>query len=322
MADNSDNAVMQNTISTMTTASNIQIPESTSAKRMFQQLIAGGGAGLVEICLMHPLDVVKTRFQLQGNAPGSVHYRSVAHCFTTMYRAEGFLSFYKGILPPILAETPKRAVKFFCFERYQDLFSMGGPKTPLIYSLAGLCSGLTEGIVCNPFERVKVQLQSERDVKLRDQQSTFSKARQIIRSDGYGMMGINRGLTATLGRHGVWNMVYFGVFHSAKKYIPETESNFAKVSYRLSLGLAAGTLASIINIPYDVAKSRIQGPQPVPGQIKYYGAHKAIYTIFKEEGFLALYKGLVPKLMRLGPSGAIMMMVYETISEFLAEKFP
>jgi len=55
------------------------------------------------------------------------------------------------------------------------------------------------------------------------QQSTFAKARQIIKSDGYGMMGINRGLTATLGRHGVWNMVYFGVFHSYKGYLPQTE---------------------------------------------------------------------------------------------------
>ncbi|XP_002130378.1 mitochondrial 2-oxodicarboxylate carrier [Ciona intestinalis] len=290
-------------------------------KRMFQQLVAGGGAGLVEICLMHPLDVVKTRFQLQGSG-SSVQYRSVAHCFGTMYRTEGFLSFYKGILPPILAETPKRAVKFFCFERYQHLFSGGGDKTPLVYSLAGLCSGLTEGLVCNPFERIKILLQSEKDVKLKDQESTFSKARQIIRNEGFGMKGINRGLTATLGRHGVWNMVYFGVFHSFKEYIPKSESQTQQVVYKLCLGLTAGTLASVINIPYDVAKSRIQGPQPIPGQIKYYGAHSTIVMIYKEEGFLALYKGLVPKFLRLGPSGAIMMFVYESLSEFLAKKYP
>jgi len=54
------------------------------------------------------------------------------------------------------------------------------------------------------------------------QQSTFSKAREIIRKDGYGRMGINRGLTATLGRHGIWNMVYFGLYHSLKEYIPES----------------------------------------------------------------------------------------------------
>lgn len=35
-------------------------------------------------------------------------------------------------------------------------------------SLAGLCSGLTEAIVICPFEVVKVRLQSERNVKLKD----------------------------------------------------------------------------------------------------------------------------------------------------------
>src|SRR6218665_180092 len=34
-------------------------------------------------------------------------------------------SFYKGILPPILAETPKRATKFFTFEQYKKLFLFG-----------------------------------------------------------------------------------------------------------------------------------------------------------------------------------------------------
>jgi len=61
----------------------------------------------------------------------------------------------------------------------------------------------------------------------------------------------------------------------------------------MGLGFFAGSLASVVNIPYDVAKSRIQGPQPVPGQIKYYGAHKAIFTIYKEEGWAAYVQVLL-----------------------------
>ena len=38
-----------------------------------------------------------------------------------------FLAIYKGIVPPILAETPKRATKFFTFEQYKKLFSFGAP---------------------------------------------------------------------------------------------------------------------------------------------------------------------------------------------------
>ena len=38
--------------------------------------------------------------------------------------------------------------------------------------------------------------------------------------------------------------------------------------------------------------------------------------------FLALYKGLVPKIMRLGPGGAIMLLVYESVHDLLVRKYP
>ena len=57
-----------------------------------------------------------------------------------MYRTEGLLSFWKGILPPILVETPKRAWKFLTFEQFKILFNFGGKDatpTPLV-SILGL----------------------------------------------------------------------------------------------------------------------------------------------------------------------------------------
>ena len=63
---------------------------------------------------MHPLDLVKTRFQIQANpiaGQESQHYTGVLDCMKKMYKSEGFFSFWKGIIPPIFAETPKRAWK-------------------------------------------------------------------------------------------------------------------------------------------------------------------------------------------------------------------
>lgn len=64
---------------------------------------------------MHPLDLIKTRLQLQKTGVMDKndlkYYNGVVDCFKKMYRHEGILAFYKGILPPILAETPKRATK-------------------------------------------------------------------------------------------------------------------------------------------------------------------------------------------------------------------
>ena len=34
---------------------------------------------------------------------------------------------------------------------------------------------------------------------------------------------LNKGITATIGRHGAFNMVYFGYYHSVKNYFPAYE---------------------------------------------------------------------------------------------------
>jgi solute carrier family 25 2-oxodicarboxylate transporter 21 len=38
---------------------------------------------------------------------------------------------------------------------------------------------------------------------------------------GIGFQGLNKGVTATIARNGVFNMVYFGFYHSVKGYLPE-----------------------------------------------------------------------------------------------------
>ncbi|KAG7466090.1 hypothetical protein MATL_G00161130 [Megalops atlanticus] len=280
------------------------------------QIIAGGSAGLVEICLMHPLDVVKTRFQIQRGKSDPNSYKGLGDSFRTIFRNEGVYGFYKGILPPILAETPKRAVKFFTFEQYKKLLGLTPLSPGLALSVAGLGSGLTEAVVVNPFEVVKVSLQANRD-SFKVQPSTFAQARHIIRSEGLGLRGLNKGLTSTLGRHGVFNMIYFGFYFNVKDAIPASQDPTLEFLRKFAIGLASGTISSCVNIPFDVAKSRIQGPQPVPGEIKYRSCFQTMGLVYREEGYLALYKGLVPKIMRLGPGGAVMLLVYEYVSGWL-----
>ncbi|KFB53118.1 AGAP002939-PA-like protein [Anopheles sinensis] len=157
--------------------------------------------------------------------------------------------------------------------------------------------------------------------------TTWTVTRQIINESGFGLNGLNRGLTATIGRNGVFNMIYFGFYHSVKGIVPEYKVQkivrFHQIDpvqeflRKVGIGFVSGTLGSIVNIPFDVAKSRIQGPQPVPGQVKYRTTFGSIATVAREEGFAALYKGLTPKVMRLGPGGAIMLVVYDYVYEFL-----
>lgn len=49
-------------------------------------------------------------------------------------------------------------------------------------------------------------------------------------------------------------------------------------------------------------------------------SHIYIYIIHYSS-ITALYKGLVPKVLRLGPGGAIMLVVYDYMHVFLTKKF-
>ena len=105
---------------------------------------------------------------------------------------------------------------------------------------------------------------------------------------------ISKGLSATMWRNGSFNMVYFGFYHSAKDYVPQFSDPTAEFCRKVLFGLIAGTTASCVNIPFDVAKSRIQGPQPQIAssawshepirKITYRQTLATMIKIFKNEG--------------------------------------
>lgn len=80
------------------------------------------------------------------------------------------------------------------------------------------------------------------------QPSTFAQARTIINTDGFGLRGLNKGLTSTLGRHGVFNMIYFGFYFNVKDAIPASQVNKELlVVYFIDLCFALSQLFTISN---------------------------------------------------------------------------
>lgn len=290
------------------------------------RIASGGTAGLTEILLFHPLDVIKTR--LQSQTPGSPDaYKGIFDVVRKVSQKEGITALYKGILPPIMAETPKRAIKFFCFGSYNAYLSRNtGLSNAACGSIAGLGSGLTEGFFITPFERVKILLQNQKG-SLKEATGAGTQAKEVIRQYGFGTKGgLFTGCTATLGRHGVWNMIYFGIFRTVFPIVVPDQKSISKTELnakRFFLGCICGTLASIINIPYDVAKSRIQSIEGLKGgQYHALGCHTVMKQIAASEGTRALFAGLSAKLLRLCPAGGVMMMMNEIVYDYLTTNYP
>ena len=82
-------------------------------------------------------------------------------------------------------------------------------------------------------------------------------AREIIKEDGYfGRKGgngglLNKGITGTMGRNGVFNMVYFGFYHSVKTHFPAYS-----VSKKLSLPFLPKTSFFLKNCTFKSLRSK------------------------------------------------------------------
>jgi solute carrier family 25 (mitochondrial citrate transporter), member 1 len=122
--------------------------------------VAGSLGGIVEACALQPVDVVKTRLQLDKTG----HYKGMVSCGRTIAAEEGVRSLWKGLTPFIGQLTLKYALRMgsnaFFLELLRDQqgqLSTGARLT------AGLGAGVSEALlIVTPFEVVKTRLQQQR----------------------------------------------------------------------------------------------------------------------------------------------------------------
>lgn len=280
---------------------------------------AGGIAGVSEIAAMYPLDVVKTRFQLQVGKGGADAYTSIWDCLTKIVKNEGFGRLYRGVVPPVLVEAPKRATKFAAFEKYREFYTKLFKVEKLdqkLTVLTGVSAGVTEAFVVVPFDLVKIRMQDRESAAL--YKSTSDCVAKILKSEG--PLAFFNGLEATMFRHGTWTGCYFGSINYIKELLPKPKNSSETLGINFLAGAAGGTLGTMANTPFDVVKTRIQNHRG-EGIPKYRWTLPSTVTVFREEGFAALYKGFTPKVLRLGPGGGILLVVFDVVSGYMRKTF-
>jgi len=268
------------------------------------QFVAGAIAGVSEICTFYPLDVVKTRMQLETGQS-----QSMVKSFQYIIQQQGFGRLYKGLLPPLLLEAPKRATKFAANDFWGKTYKQIAGTTEMTQSLSiitGCSAGATESFVVTPFELVKIRLQ--------DKSTTFKGPNEVIKHlvKHDGILGLYNGMESTFWRHLWWNGGFFGTIFQVKTMLPKADTPQSQLLNNFISGTFGGFVGTALNTPFDVVKSRIQGTQSVPGVIpKYNWTYPSLVLIAREEGFRALYKGFVPKVLRLAPGGGVLLLVVE-----------
>ncbi|XP_071305473.1 solute carrier family 25 member 34 isoform X1 [Agelaius tricolor] len=190
-------------------------------------LVLGATAGCLACFLTNPLEVVKTRLQLQGELqpPGTYPrpYRGVLRAAVAVCRADGLRGLQKGLAAGLLYQGLMNGVRFYCYSHAEDAGWTGYPGGTVA---AGAVAGAVGAIVGSPAYLVKTHLQAQTlsamAVGHQHNHESISGAFKSIYQQ-HGVVGLWRGVTGAVPRVAVGSAVQLATFASAKDWVCERQ---------------------------------------------------------------------------------------------------
>jgi solute carrier family 25 citrate transporter 1 len=282
--------------------------EKPSALR---SILAGSFAGAVEISITYPADFAKTRTQL--NSRLSSAQKLPWPPFGPQW--------YVGCTTSIIGNSIKAGVRFVAFDQYRSLLassdgSVSGPMTVV----AGFLAGATESLIAvTPFEAIKTQLIDDKK-RAQPRMKGFLHGSSLIFRE-QGIKGFFKGFVPTTARQAANSAVRFSAYTSLKQAAQSYASPGEKLGTlsTFAIGGAAGIITVYATQPIDTVKTRMQS---IDAKSAYKNSIDCAAKIVKQEGFLRLWSGAVPRLGRLVLSGGIVFAMYEKSMEIFDQLDP
>ena len=81
--------------------------------------------------------------------------------------------------------------------------------------------------------------------------------------------------------------------------------------------LISGFFSTLVSIPIDITKTRLQNMKVINGVSQYKGTIDCLMKTIKNEGVLSLWKGFTPYFLRLGPHTIITFIVLEKLNVWM-----
>ncbi|XP_016197694.1 ADP,ATP carrier protein ER-ANT1 [Arachis ipaensis] len=134
--------------------------------------------------------------------------------------------------------------------------------------------------------------------------------RKTLLSDG--VVGLYRGFGVSIVGITMYRGMYFGIYDTVKPIIlvGPFEGNFFASFF---LGWSITTSAGVCAYPFDTLRRRMMLTSGQPN--KYYNARHAFREIIRQEGFLALFRGVTANML-LGVAGAGVLAGYDQLNCF------
>lgn len=289
----------------------------------YEHLVAGVSGGVTSTLVLHPLDLIKIRFQVNDGSGKLPAYRGLTDAVKSIVRTNGLKGLYQGVTPNVWGNGSAWGLYFFSYNILKAWMQKDSdePLGAEKHLIAGTVAGIGTLSVTNPIWVVKTRLCLQYSDPLAAKTQTpqykgvFDALLKLWRHEG--LRGLYKGYVPGL----------FGVSHGALQFMAYEElkkgySRYFGTPINKKLGsteyLVMASLSKIFaataTYPYQVVRARLQNQYTM---VEYKGALDVITKTFRGEGVRGFYKGLIPSVLRVTPACALTFVVYENVIHFL-----
>jgi solute carrier family 25 phosphate transporter 3 len=277
-------------------------------------------AGAAGCCVTHgaltPVDVVKTRIQLEPE----VYNRGMVNAFRQVISKEGAGALLTGLGPTAVGYAIQGAFKFGGYEFWKKMAidQLGVEKASenrqAIYLGASAIAEFFADIALCPLEATRIRLVS---------QPTFASGlasgfARIAREEG--ITGFYSGFGPILFKQVPYTMAKFAVyeiaFENAINMTGKPKDQLASstvTALNLGAGLVAGFAAAIISQPADTLLSKINKTKALPGET----TTSRLMKLASQLGARGMFTGMGARLVMIGTLTAGQFAIYGDIKRAL-----
>uniref|UniRef100_A0A671PKJ2 Calcium-binding mitochondrial carrier protein SCaMC-1 n=1 Tax=Sinocyclocheilus anshuiensis TaxID=1608454 RepID=A0A671PKJ2_9TELE len=272
----------------------------------WKQLVAGGMAGVVSRTGTAPLDRMKVFMQVHSSKSNKI---SLVDGFKQMIKEGGVASLWRGNGVNVIKIAPETAIKFMAYEQYKKLLAKDGGKIQSHERfMAGSLAGATAQTAIYPMEVMKTRLTLR---KTGQYSGMFDCAKKILKKEGVKAFykGYVPNILGIIPYAGIDLAVYETLKNAwLSRYAKDTAN--PGVLVLLGCGTISSTCGQLASYPLALVRTRMQAQASMEGS-EPVSMSKLVKKIMQKEGFLGLYRGILPNFMKVIPAVSISYVVYE-----------
>lgn len=242
----------------------LKVLQSSSNDTMAKKYAMSVMAASVAESVTYPLDLTKTRLQLQGEVASgdlNIKYKGMIRTALGIVKEEGLLMLWRGMLPALYRHAIYTGIRMTAYEEIRNELQRtdknGFPLWKKV--VAGMTAGGVGQLVASPTDLIKTQIQMEGKRRLQGKPPRvkgMTDAFQKIVKQG-GVAGLWRGCWPNVQRAALVNLGDLSTYDTIKrKLLKNTNLKDNSVTHCLS-SACAGLVGAIMGTPADVVKARI-----------------------------------------------------------------